>query len=195
MKTGNREGRFPIRAGLVAGSLAAVVAVLVNLPLHSPSDAFLNSATVMVGSLAAGFGAGCLWSILRLVRAGEVRRRMIFGACLALAFGLVCVIAVVAETQLQRSVSYFVPLAAVVVGITGTFTWLLLRNPRFLQWKLAVLAVLIAVGLGIGLAGQGDQESGKLELPPRASLAGAGGGFPAPIRVGVDGHHETREHY
>lgn len=171
MKTGNRAGGLPIRAGLIAGSLAAVVAVLVNLPLHSPSDAFLNSATVMVASLAAGFGAGCLWSILGFWRAGEVRRRVAFGAGMALAFGLVCVIAVLAETQVQRSVSYVVPLAAVALGITGTLTWLLLRNPRFLQWRLVVLAVLIAVGLGVGLASQGDQRSGKLELPPRAAVS------------------------
>ncbi len=172
-----RAGGLPIRAGLIGGSAAAMAGSLANLPLHSPSDAFFNSASVMVGALAAGLGAGVLWSLLGnfLERffghdpAGEARRRTIFGACIALAFGLVSVIALIGETQLERSVSYVVPLAAVVLGITGSLTLLLLRSPQILLWRLTVLMVIAAIGIGIGLAGQGDQKSGGLELPPRAA--------------------------
>ena len=46
---------------------------------------------------------------------------------MTLAFGLVTVAAVAGETQLERSVSYIVPLAAIVFGLTGALTLLLLR--------------------------------------------------------------------
>ena len=172
-----RAGGLPIRAGLIGGSAAAMAGSLANLPLHSPSDAFFNSASVMVGALAVGLGAGVLWSFLgsSLGRffghdpAGEAHRQTIFGACIALAFGLVSVIALIGETQLERSVSYVVPLAAVVLGITGSLTLLLLRSPQILLWRLTVLMIIAAIGIGIGLAGQGDQKSGGLELPPRAA--------------------------
>ena len=48
-------------AGIVAGSISAVVAALVSLPLRSPDDALLNSATVTLAALAAGVAAGLLW--------------------------------------------------------------------------------------------------------------------------------------
>ena len=87
--------------------------------------------------------------------------------------GLVSAAAVAGESQLARSVSYIVPLAAIVLGLTGVLTVLLPRAGWTASWRLSLLAVIVAVGLGIGLAGQGDQESGRLELPPRASLDSA----------------------
>ena len=44
----------PRWAGLVAGSIAAITAALVSLPLRSPNDLIFNSATVAVGGLLAG---------------------------------------------------------------------------------------------------------------------------------------------
>ena len=170
-----REVSLPIRAGLIAGSVAAIAGALVNLPLHSPSDAFFNSAAVMVGSLAAGFSAGLLWHVLGLVLgyfpAWGGHRWAFFGACMALAFGLVSLIAVLAETQVERSVSYFVPLAALVFGIIGSLVLLLLRVPQILWWRLTILTVVVAIAIGVALAGQGDQKSGALELPPRATIS------------------------
>ena len=88
---------------------------------------------------------------------------------MALAFCLVAVMAVAGETQMERSISYIVPLAAIVFGLTGALTLLLLRARVSLPWRVTGLAVLLAIGLGIALAGQGDQESGRLELPPRTT--------------------------
>ena len=51
-----------MRTGLIAGSIAAMVATLVSLPLRSPSDAILNSATVAVGVLTVGLVAGMAWN-------------------------------------------------------------------------------------------------------------------------------------
>ena len=50
-----------ISAGLGVGSVAAVIAVLVSLPLESPDDIIFNSASV--GFAAIGFGGltGLAW--------------------------------------------------------------------------------------------------------------------------------------
>ena len=167
--SGGWPGTPPLRAGLTAGSIGAVAGVLVNLPLESPSDTFFNSAPVMAGSLLAGLGSGLLWHVL----GGSPRRPVLFAASLAAVLGLVSAAAVAGESQLARSVSYIVPLAAIVLGLTGVLTVLLPRTGWTASWRLSLLAVIVAVGLGIGLAGQGDQESGRLELPPRTSLGAA----------------------
>ena len=58
-KADTRQER-PIRTGLLAGSATAVVATLVSLPLHSPTDTLFNSATVTLGALAAALAAGVI---------------------------------------------------------------------------------------------------------------------------------------
>jgi hypothetical protein len=156
-----------LRAGLIAGAVAGIVGILVNLPLQAPTDTYFNSASVMVVSLALGLGAGVLWRLLDRY----TRRLPIFVICLVSGFAVVTIIAVVGETQIDRSVSYVVPLAAIVVGLTGVLTVLLFRARLTLSWWPVVLMFCLAVGLGIGLAGQGDQKSGKLDLPPKTTSA------------------------
>ena len=43
----------PIRAGLLSGSVAALAAALLSLPLESPHDGLVNSAMVVVITLVA----------------------------------------------------------------------------------------------------------------------------------------------
>ena len=160
-----RQDMQPVRAGLTAGSVAAMVGVLANLPLHSPSDAFFNSGTVMLAALLAGLGGGLLWRALSHRR----RRTIYFAAATALAFGLVSIAAIAGESQMERSVSYMVPLAGIVFGLTGGLTALLLKTTWTPPWKLTLLTMVVAIGLGSALAGHGDQESGRLELPPRSA--------------------------
>ena len=52
-------------AGLTAGAVAAIAAVLASLPLRSPSDTLLNSASVALAALMAGVLSGLLWLALR----------------------------------------------------------------------------------------------------------------------------------
>ncbi len=160
------SGIGPVQAGLTAGAIAGVAGVLVNLPLESPSDSFFNSASVMAASLFAGLGVGVTGRFL----GGGIPRRAPFWAFLVVLFGLTTVVAVMAESRLERSVSYMVPLAAIVLGLTAALFLLLLQQRRSLPWKITVVMLAIAIGLGIGLAGYGDQQSGRLELPPRASI-------------------------
>ena len=66
-----QEGVTPVQAGLTAGSVAAVAAVLANLPLEAPTDTYFNSAPVMAGALAVGLGAGVSggrWMVADAVR-------------------------------------------------------------------------------------------------------------------------------
>ncbi len=150
-------------AGIVAGSISAVVAALVSLPLRSPDDALLNSATVTFAALAAGVAAGLLW------RGASPKRRglLIFAGLWTAALAVVALICVAGETQLDNFIGFALPLAAIVFPVTGVLTVLLARSSLASRWQLAAVAAVIALAVGIPLAGQGDQESGRLELPPR----------------------------
>ena len=158
-------GLSPVRAGLTSGSAAAISGSLLNLPLHSPLDSFLNSATVTAASLAAGVGAGLLWQAL----GRSERRPVYFSAAMALAFVLVAAAALAGESQLERSVSYLVPLAGLTLAVTTGLTQLLMTAVRALPVAVTILSVIAALGIGAGLSGFGDQESGRLELPPRTA--------------------------
>ena len=160
-------------AGLTAGAIAAIIAALVSLPLHSPVDSAFNSATVAVAALVVGVISGLLWSRLS-------DRLLWFLAGLAAIFVIALVIAFAGNTQLDRMVSYMVPLAAIVVVVCAVLTPLLASlflktTIGLLKWSPAV-AVVIALVVGFGLVTQGDAESGELSLPPRPRR-------PLPIRL------------
>ena len=154
-----------IGAGLVAGAVAAIAASLVQLPLHAPTDTLFNSGTVTAGAMLTGLVAGVMWRILGRGRQGT---RLYFAAWAA-GFGAVVLLAFLAASQLDRSVSYIVPVGAVVLAATAGLTPLLARSRMSARWWIVLLAVAIAVGVGAGLAGIGDQESGRLELPAKSS--------------------------
>ena len=154
----------PVKAGLFSGAVATIVAALAQLPLYAPTDTVFNSATVMVGGLAAGTVAGLLWRAIK-------RKNRGLGMFLGLwtgGFLVVVLLAVAGPTKLDRTISFVAPLAAIVFGITCALTvWLTPATTLRRRW-LVPLAVAIAIGVGIGLATFGDQPSGELTLPPRA---------------------------
>ena len=154
----------PVRGALLAGAIAAVVAALVSLPLHSPHDALLNSASVTWGVLLLALVSGLIYR--RLDRSPNVVRR--FTVVMAVGFLIWVAVASAAGTMLTRMVSFSVPLAAIAFGGITVLTPLLARTPLVARWPAVVVALVIAAAVGVGFAGQGDQESGRLELPPRA---------------------------
>ena len=154
-------------AGLTGGSIAAVVAALVSLPLRSPDDAFFNTASVVIASLIAGLAAGGLWR----GTATSKRRLTAFAAMWTATFGAVALLSWAGETQLERFVSFAVPLAAIVFAISGAVTVLLSDTAAVRKPWLPAAALAAALAVGFSLAGQGDAESGRLELPPRSGLA------------------------
>ena len=155
----------PVRGALLAGALSAVVAALVSLPLHSPHDALLNSASVTWGVLLLALVSGLAWR--RLSHEPNAVRR--FAVLMAVGFFIWMGVAFAVGTMLTRMVSFSVPLAAIAFVGIAVLTPLLARVPLASRWPVVVVALVVAAAVGIGLAGQGDQESGRLELPPRAS--------------------------
>ena len=160
----------PMRAGLLSGSVASVAAALLSLPLNSPHDGIVNSAFIVVITLIAGAIAGFLW---RRLPADRPRARRFFTLML-LGFVLVAVATALAQTQLERAVSFGLPVAALAAGIIGGGVPLLAGKGRALPWWLTLAAVAVALAVGVALAGQGDQESGELQLPARSADPGAG---------------------
>ncbi|MCH8206496.1 MAG: YceI family protein [Chloroflexi bacterium] len=154
-----------MRTGLIAGSIAAMVAALASLPLRSPSDPLLNSATVAVGALTVGLAAGMIWN-----RLAETRRPLLYFYCV-LAGGLAAVmlLAAAAEPQIDRAFTFSAPLATIAFVMAGAIVPALERTSWTRRRWPVPAAVVIALGIGIGLAGQGDAASGELSLPPAAA--------------------------
>ncbi|MDE2937794.1 MAG: hypothetical protein OXR67_02590 [Chloroflexota bacterium] len=155
-------------AGLTAGSVAAVIAVLVSLPLRSPSDTLLNSASVALACLLAGLAAGLLW-----LAAGRTPRSTVYFLAAWTVLFVPAAIAVVlfGRSQLDHFVGFAAPLAAIVYVVTGALTVAIPRCLPRLRWWQAGIAVAVALVIGVGLVNQTDQESGRLELPPPGSQA------------------------
>ncbi len=153
--------------GLIAGAIAAIVAALVSLPLHSPLDLVFNTLTVTLASLAVGLVAGLLWTSM----AANPRRPLLYGGTLAALFIFVVVIAVIGNLWLERFLSFVLPLAIIAFALCGGLTPFLQRlQPPGSRWAAAVM-VIACLGVGVGLAGQGDTRSGDLSLPERAEAS------------------------
>lgn len=172
-----QPAQAPVRAGLLSGSLAALAAALLSLPLESPHDGLLNSATVVLHALIAGGIAGFVWKLLPAERSRTLR----FLGVILVGFALVAAGTALVQTQLERAVSFGLPIAALAGVIIGGGVPLLADKGRALPWWLALAAVVVALAVGVALAGQGDQESGELELPPRTA------DFEASAHVTLDG--------
>ena len=150
-----------MRVGLIAGSVAAVAASLVSLPLRSPNDLVFNSATVSVAAIALGIAAGATWLRLAHTR----RPTLYFSLLLAAVFIVVALATLLLSAYSERSFTFSTPLAATAVLLVGLIVPLLDRRAASLNRWAALAALGIAAAVGIGLAGQGDEESGELALP------------------------------
>jgi len=159
--------------GLAAGSVAALIASLVSLPLNSPDDVGFNTLTVTIASLVAGVVLGGCWAYLEPRRLGRV-----FYAVAALAvFGIAALVALAAEPFLSGTLSYAIPVAAVAIIIAAVLPVAIDSFDLKALPQLAGTGVLLAaaLGLGIGLAGVGDSESGHVDLPNALATAQPGG--------------------
>ena len=158
-----------LKAGLFIGSVAGIVVALVSLPLDSPHDGLLNTGSVALAGLATGVVAAQVWRALPIDR----MRLWMFLALSSATFGIVSAFAVIADSQIDRVVSFIMPLAAITIAITAAGIVFLSRQERLLRWQVVIPAVVITLAVGMGLAGNGDQESGRLELPPRSTTINA----------------------
>ena len=156
-----------MNAGITAGAVSAIVAALVSLPLHSPDDARLNSASVALVSILIGLIAGLIWRMLVNTEGRSKKFGIIWGvASVTVGSMMLSAFAV----QLDNLIPFALPLVVIVCLITGILTYALGRDSSPLRWWAAPLAVALALAVGIPLAGVGDEESGRLELPPKSGL-------------------------
>jgi hypothetical protein len=115
-----------------------------------------------------------LWRVL----AGSRNRHVAFAVLWTGCFGLAASAAFLGQTQLDRVVSYALPLAGIAFPLIGLVTVAGVRV-SILKWWVAVAAIAVALGFGIGLSGIGDEASGELKLPPRASVSIESGPVPS----------------
>jgi hypothetical protein len=150
-----------VYAGLGAGAVAAIIAALVSLPLESPDDIVFNAASVGFGALSVGAANGLAWHYTGSV---DLFNKQYLAASLGL-FIATLAVGGAAQTQFDDALIFTIPLALIsaIVPIIGTPY--VATNPKFGNWTSGLL-VVVAVVLSIALAGQGDQESGSLSLPP-----------------------------
>lgn len=156
-----------MNAGITAGAIAAIAAVLVSLPLKSPDDALLNSASVAIAAILVGVLAGLIWRMFVNTEGRRTKFVVLWGvASVTVGSMLISAFAV----QLDNLVPFALPLTVIVCVITGLLTPVFGRDPSPLRWWAAPAAVAVALALAIPLAGVGDEPSGRLELPPKTGL-------------------------
>ncbi len=178
-----------MRAGLISGSIAAIIAALVSLPLQSPVDNVFNTATVAAASQLVGVAAGLIWQKL----AASQRRVPYYAGALALGLIAVVALAAVGEIWLERMLSFSIPLAVIAFAVSGVVAPSLGRV-RLAASRWPAPALLIAAGvIGIGLVGQGDGESGDLSLPERAGAPTAAAGLRYTVGEGSEITFTVRE--
>lgn len=161
-------------ATLIACAIGGVLAILLSLPLHSPDDVFFNSASVAIGAMCAGLGAGVLWRMFGQAP-GRVRR---FEITMAVMFALVAVLLLAGDSVLDRTASFGVPLAAVVLGTIAAGTPALATR-RLPSWA-GVAALVPLLALGGALVQQRDARPVALALPTSAPAIAASAGTAAP---------------
>ena len=156
-----------MRAGIIAGSIAALVAVLVSLPLHAPSDTLFNSISVTAAALIAGLAAAAIWNATKSRDGGTRAYAVIWVSVIVAILGM----SVAGETQFKRMAEFVAPLAVTVGLIAGVGVPLIDRRTTDARWPPAAVLVASLV-VGAALVGQGDEQSGRLSLPAPASTVG-----------------------
>lgn len=162
----------PMLAGAVAGSIAGIMAGLISLLLASPDEIVANSLTVVATSIVLGLVAGGLW---RRLRASNNAPKVFAWSMVGGFFFAMMAIALIDLTVLSSLIPYATPLAALIFITLGFFVPLLSRVTAP-TWT-AVIPIVIALAIGVGMFGRGNTASEELSLNGPGthshSLAGA----------------------
>jgi hypothetical protein len=149
----------PILAGLAAGSVGAIAASLIALPIHTPDELVANSLTVTIVALIVGALSGMLW---RRIRAFSHATRTF---ALAIVGGFVTTMiaaAIIDQTALSRFIPYAGAVSLVIFLSVGLLTPVFSRAIAP-SWA-ALIPVALALAVGLGLFGRGTTSDGALEL-------------------------------
>ncbi len=149
----------PILAGLAAGSVGAIAASLIALPIHSPDELVANSLTITVAALIIGALSGLLW---RRIRATANALRT-FALTMVGAFLITMMAAaIIDQTALDRFIPYAGAVALVIFLSVGLLTPVFSR--AVVPTWVAFIPVVLALIIGLGLVGRGTSTSGDLSL-------------------------------
>lgn len=141
----------PVLAGAVAGSLAAIMAGLLSLLLRSPDETVANSLTVVLTSIVLGLVAGGLWRRLRA--SNEAPRAFAWSMAGGFLIAMMA-ISLINFTVMASLIPYATPLAALIFITLGFFVPLL-STVTAPPWT-AVIPIVLALGIGIGMLGRGN---------------------------------------
>jgi hypothetical protein len=139
----------PTVAGIAAGSVGAVAATLISLPVDSPNDTAANPLTVTVVAMIIGALSGLVWRRVRATANGA--RNFV----IAMVSGLVVVLSTLAIIEWTAGGGWFTYIALIASII---FLSVILLTPAISRavapvWAAmipVVLAVVVAVGLFAG---------------------------------------------
>ena len=149
----------PVLAGLAAGSVGAIAASLIALPVHSPDELVANSLTITIAALAIGALSGLLW---RKIRATANATRTFAFTMVGGFVVTMMAAAIIDQIALERFIPYAGAASLVIFLSIGLLT------PVFSQavvpaW-VAFIPVVLALIVGFGLFGRGTSTSGDLSL-------------------------------
>ena len=136
----------PTVSGLAAGSVGAIAASLISLPVTSPNDTVANPLTVTIVAMIFGALSGMVWRRVRATTNGG--RDFV----IAMVGGLLVVISALAIIEWTAGGGWFT-YSALIVGVI--FLSVILLTPAISRavapiWAAlvpVVLAVIVAVGL------------------------------------------------
>lgn len=149
----------PILAGLAAGSVGAIAASLIALPIHTPDELVANSLTVTIAALVIGALSGLLWRRIRATaNASRTFALTVFGAFVV----TMVAAAIIDQTSLERFIPYAGAVSLVIFLASGLLTPVFSRAVAP-AWA-ALIPVVIALLVGFGLFGRGNATEGALEL-------------------------------
>jgi hypothetical protein len=136
----------PTVAGLAAGSVGAIAASLISLPVTSPNDTVANPLTVTVIAMIIGALSGMVW---RRVRATPNGARTFVIAMVAALFVVLSTLAIIEWTAGGGWFTYAALVAGVIFLSVGLLTPVISRavGPTWAALIPVFLAVVVALGL------------------------------------------------
>ena len=149
----------PILAGVAAGSVGAIAASLIALPIHTPDELVANSLTVTIAALVIGALSGLLWRRIRpMSNAPRTFALTMVGAFIVTMMAA----AIIDQTTLDRFIPYAGAVSLVIFLSVGLLTPVFSRAVAP-AWA-ALIPVIIALLVGFGLFGRGNATDGALDL-------------------------------
>ena len=149
----------PILAGLAAGSVGAIAASLIALPIHTPDELVANSLTITIAALVIGALSGLLW---RRIRATSNATRTFALTMVGAFIVTMMAVAIIDQTALDRFIPYAAAVSLVIFLSVGLLTPVFSR--AVVPAWVAVIPVVLALLVGLGLFGRGTSTSGDLSL-------------------------------